>query len=426
VRRRLAVLVAATTSIVVAAFLVPLILLVREIAVDRAMSAGTNDAQTVAAAVGVLGSTRELQDLVDAVNGGSRSTSVLLPDGRVFGPAFDAASPSVTLARSGRAFTAVTERGREILVPVETPSGRAVVRTLVPAAQLRRGVIPAWTVSIALGIGLILLAVLVADRLARRTLRPMAEVAATARRLAHGDLSARVRPGGPPELVEVCAALNLLAERIGELLARERESVADLSHRLRTPLTALRLEAHGLSDPEESARMLEMVGSLQRAVDQLIAQARRPVQAGMATCDAVEVVRSRVRFWSALAEDQDRRLTLKLPSGARWVRISGAELEGVVDALLDNVFAHTPEGTDFLVCVEPGPSAGTSLVVADSGPGLPTPDAARRGYSLAGSTGLGLDIVRRAAETSGGGLTLGRAATGGAQVRVDLGAAIPA
>jgi signal transduction histidine kinase len=426
VRKRLALLVAATTAIVMAAFLVPLALLVREIAVDRATTAGMNDAQNVAAAVGVLGSATELQDLIDAVNAaGDRFTTVVLPDGRRLGPALGA-SASVSLARSGRAFTVTTDQGREILVPVETSDGRAVVRTLVPAAELRAGVWPAVAVLIALGVALVLLAVAVADRLARWTLRPMAALSGTARRLAHGDLTARVQPAGPPELVEVCAALNLLAGRIGELLARERESVADLSHRLRTPLTALRLEAHGLSDPEESARVLAMVASLERTVDRLIHEARRPVQAGVPTCDAVAVVRRRVEFWSALAEDQDRRLTLRLPSAARWVRLSTGELEAVVDALLENVFAHTPDGTDFAVSVEPAAAGGSSLVVADCGPGLPTDQAAQRGFSLAGSTGLGLDIVRRAAEASGGRLVLGRETAGGAQVRVDLGAAIPA
>ncbi len=425
-RRALALLVAATTSIVVAAFLVPLVLLVRQIAVDRAMSAGMNDAQNVASAVGVLGSADELRDLVDAVNAsGDRFTTVVLPDGRILGTALGT-SAGVALARTGRAFTATTDQGREILVPVETSGGRVVVRTLVPAAELSAGVPVALMVLAGLGAALVLLAVAVADRLACWTLRPVTALSDTARRLAHGDLAARVRPAGPRELVEVCTALNLLADRIGDLLARERESVADLSHRLRTPLTALRLEAHGLSDPEESARLLALVASLERTVDQLIEEARRPGHAGGASCDAVAAVRRRVEFWSALAEDQDRRLTVRLPAGPRWVRLSCAELEGMVDALLENVFAHTPDGTDFSVSLEPEPSGSTSLLVTDSGPGLPTQEAARRGFSLAGSTGLGLDIVRRAAEASGGGLVLGRGAAGGAQVRVVLGAAIPA
>ena len=70
----------------------------------------------------------------------------------------------------------------------------------------------------------------------------------TAERLGRGDLDARVEPGGPDEVREVGAALNRLAARISELLAREREEVADLSHRLRTPVTALRLDVESLPE----------------------------------------------------------------------------------------------------------------------------------------------------------------------------------
>jgi signal transduction histidine kinase len=423
-RRRLALLVAATTSIVVAAFLAPLLLLAREIAADRAVSAGANDAQNVAVLVGVATGRSELADLVAATNQtAGRATSVLLPGGDTIGPPVPA-SARVELARSGRAFTASVGGGREILVPVETTAGRAVVRTAVSAALVRRGVPIALAVLLGLGVGLVVLAVIVADRLARWTLRPVSALADAARRLAHGDLTARVRPDGPHELVEVCAAVNLLAQRIGELLAHERESVADLSHRLRTPLTALRLEAHGLADPAESGRMLELVSTVERTVDRIIDEARRPVRAGVAaSCDAVAVIRRRVAFWAPLAEDQDRGMTLSLPPGPRQVRLPVGDLSAVVDALLENVFAHTPDGTPFAVRLAPLPDGGVSLVVSDRGPGLPGGEVTRRGLSHGGSTGLGLDIVRRAAEASGGAVLLERSPAGGAQIRVDLGAA---
>jgi signal transduction histidine kinase len=423
-RRRLALLVAATTSLVVAAFLAPLILLVREIAADRALSAGARDAQNVAVLVGVASDRAELADLVAATNRtAGRSTSVLLPDGGLVGPPVPA-SVSVDLARSGRAFTAELDGGREILVPVETAAGRAVVRTAVSAALLRRGVRTALGGLVGLGVVLVGLAVVVADRLARWTLRPVSALADAARRLARGDLAARVRADGPPELAEVCTAVNALAQRIGELLAYEREAVADLSHRLRTPITALQLEAHGLADPAASARMLELVATVQRTVDRIIDEARRPVRVGVvAGCDAVEVVSQRVAFWAPLAEDQDRRLTLSLPPDACPVRLPVSDLAAMVDALLENVFAHTPDGTPFAVRLFPRPGGGASLVVSDGGPGLPGGEVTRRGRSYAGSTGLGLDIVRRAAEAAGGALLLGQSPAGGAQIRVDLGAA---
>ena len=104
-----------------------------------------------------------------------------------------------------------------------------------------------------LGLVLIGLSLLVADRLARTITRPITDLARGADRLAHGDLTTRVRPDGPAEVREVGAAINLLAGRIGELLAGERESVADLSHRLRTPVTVLRLEVESLR-PRPGAR----------------------------------------------------------------------------------------------------------------------------------------------------------------------------
>jgi signal transduction histidine kinase len=112
-------------------------------------------------------------------------------------------------------------------------------------------------------------------------------------------------------------------------------------------------------------------------------------------------------------------MRLDLAKGPLPVRVGAAELGACVDALLGNVFAHTPEGASMAVRLHPR-SEGALLVVEDAGPGF---EAAllERGNSGGGSTGLGLDIARRTAESSGGGLTVSRPAEGGARVEVALG-----
>src|ERR1700689_3062657 len=125
-------------------------------------------------------------------------------------------------------------------------------------------------------------------------------------------------------------------------------------------------------------------------------------------------------FWSALAEDQGRAWRLTGAERPARVPVPRSDLAAAADALLGNVFQHTGEGTEFAVTLHSGD--GVVLVFfADAGPGIGDPDAAlRRGSSGAGSTGLGLDIARRVAESTGGGLKIDRSALGGAPVRPGL------
>jgi signal transduction histidine kinase len=213
-------------------------------------------------------------------------------------------------------------------------------------------------------------------------------------------------------------AVNALADRIEDLLAAEREAAADLAHRLRTPLTALRLDIEGLDvealPAEDRDRLTGDVDALDRSIDQVIVEARRSVREGVAAaCDAASVVAERVRFWSVLAEDEGRPLTVDVPDRPVPVHLAASDLAAAVDALLGNVFAHTPEGTAFGVTVQAREGSGAVVVVADTGPGMAEPHAAvERGHSRGGSTGLGLDIARRTADASGGGLGIESSAEG--------------
>lgn len=424
-RRQLVVLVVATTSLVLIAFLVPLGYLLREVAEDRAVNAATREAEGLAPVVATV-DRATLELTLSQAGQDDYPITVFLPGGQVLGEKA-ARSEGVRLAARGRSLVVDTGSGREVLVAVAgVEGGTAVVRSFVPDAELHSGVTRAWLILGSLGVALLVLGVVVADRLARRLVRPLSELADVAHRLGAGDLTARVLPSGPREVREVGTSLNHLAGRIGELLASERESVADLSHRLRTPLTALRLDAESLSDPTEAARVTDDVDALVRTVDQVIREARRPMREGVAArCDASLVVRERVDFWSALAEEEDRAVTADVAEGALPVRLSAEDLGAVLDALLGNVFAHTVPGTPFSVRLRPATS-GADLVIEDSGEGQwqGSTDPFARGSSGGASTGLGLDIVRRTIEGVGGAVSADPSVTG-TSMRLHLPAADP-
>jgi signal transduction histidine kinase len=447
-RRRLVALAATTTIMVALAFLIPLAVLVRTLARDRALSAAELEAQSLAPVLALTQDTTALEAAVRATNPGAKGRLVIvLPNGtKVGGPAETGAAAgsdgndtddpqerdNLELARKGRAFSAPAAGGIEVLVPVALEANQtAVVRVMVPNSVLGRGVAAAWAVEAGLGITLVASAVFVADRLARTIVRPVDALADAAGRLGEGDLSVRIRPEGPPEVKQVAEAFNRLGDRVGELLEAERELVADLSHRLRTPLTVLRLDAEGLSNHEEARRMGDDIDELERAVTGVIRQARRPVEQDIMTpdSDAAKVAEDRLAFWAPLAEDQERPFELARigPEGQNGplslrrtrVAVSADELEAALDALLGNVFAHTPEGTAFTVEVRALSDGGISLAVEDAGQGL-SPDFVERGVSGAGGTGLGLDIARRTAEDHGGAFRIGRSAAGGARIALEF------
>jgi len=425
-RRRISLLVAATTSAVILAFLIPLGLLVRTLAEDRAVAGASQEAQGVATLVAGVNDVRQLTDLVGLVDQRSeRATSVLLPDGTLIGTAppgsRQSAATVVSRARAGAAFTLLSAEGAQVVVPVVTSRGTVVVRTAVSGGDLRQGVATAWLTFAGLGVVLMVVAVVGADRLGRRVSAPVSELAAVAHRLRAGELDARAVPRGPAETVELGAGLNRLADRIGELLTAEREAVADLSHRLRTPVTALRLDVEAVTEPDLADRLRDHLGHLERTVDAIVKDARRPVRSTLGrSCDAASVVRDRVAFWSALADDQGRDLTVSISSAVTRAAIDAADLVDVVDALVDNVFAHTPDGTAFAVSLTRSDSEMVRLGVADSGPGAANPDVTRRGHSTVDSTGLGLDIVRRAAIAAGGELVVTTSPSGGMLAVVTL------
>ena len=371
--RRLLLTFVASTTLVMLGFLVPLWITVGNLVEAQAQREAVITVQPLVNQLPLV-APDQVDRIVTRAQGASPGLiTVYLPDGRVLGEPVPAGD-SVALARRGLTFFR-TEGDSQVLYAAATGTDpatpAAVVRYALPEGQTEQGVLTARLVLAGLGLLLFVVAAFVTWQLARSFLVPIRALAETADRLSAGDLSARVEPDGPPEIRDVGTALNRLADRIDELLRDEREDVADLAHRLRTPVTVLALDADSLADADERARVAADVERLNRMVDEVIHEARRPVREGVrASCDAVAVVRGRAEFWRVLAEDQARALTVSLPPGPRMVRCDDVDLSEALDALINNVFHHTEEGAALAVTMT-AEGVGTLLVVEDGGAGLP-------------------------------------------------------
>ncbi|MGV9233375.1 sensor histidine kinase [Streptomyces nigra] len=420
----------AVTTMVVLAFAVPLGLVIREMARDRAFSNAERQAAAVAPALSITTDRDQLERVVASAGSDSGMAVHIPASGKSaavdLGRRRAAAGDIATVRRLGRASTTEVPGGSTLLQPVALSTGEiAVVEVYVPDSEVTNGLATAWAVLAGVGIALIVGSVAVADRLGVRMVRPAQRLVEGAHELGEGKLGARVPEEGPTELRLAAVAFNAMADQVVQLLANERELAADLSHRLRTPLTVLRLNAASLGDGPAAEQTRAAVAQLEGEVDTIIRTAReakpQTVAAGPgAGCDAAEVVRERMAFWSALAEDEGRKVRVAGVDRPVRIPVARADLAAALDALLGNVFRHTPEGTAFAVDVHNGEDA-VIVLVSDAGPGIADPEAAMargHGSGSAGSTGLGLDIVRRLAESTGGDVRIGSSVLGGTEVRL--------
>ncbi|MCA1222148.1 sensor histidine kinase [Streptomyces sp. 8L] len=432
--------VLAVSVMVVLAFAVPLGLVVKEMARDRVFTNAERQAAAIGPALAITTDRSMLERAVLSTQAGSDGRMAVHVPAAGGAAATDlgarraAVSDIRTVERVGRASISAVPGGFTLLQPTALGTGvTAVVEVYVPEADVTRGVATAWLVLAGVGCALVAGSVVFADRLGRRTVRPARRLADAAQALGEGMLGARVPEEGPPELRAAATAFNAMADQVVQLLDAEREFAADLSHRLRTPLTVLRLNAASLGDGPAADHTREAVARLEREVDTVIRTAREAKPRTTAAtgavigCDVGEVVRQRMDFWSALAEDEDRAVRVAGIGAPVRVPVARAEMAAALDALLGNVFRHTPEGTAFAVDVHDARDT-VIVLVSDAGPGIADPGAAlARGNSggRPGSTGLGLDIARRLAESTGGDVRIGRSVLGGAEVRIRLGVAAP-
>jgi signal transduction histidine kinase len=400
------------------------------------LSAAERHSATVAGAISAGASKKGLDAAIAAAGG---TPIVHAPGTAATSSAATARAPASEVQHavtSGDTLTIDVNGGVVRLQPVAVGGKTSVVEVFVPDSELGDGTARDWWTLLVIALALVIGSVVVVDRLARGAVSSARNLVGAALAVGGGDLGVRIQPSGPRELAEAGYAFNRMADRLVTSRTDERELVADLSHRLRTPLTVLRLDAEAL-DPDDTQigefsaaeldrrrgirRIRQAIVTLEGEVDQLINTTRKAVAAQVAApedglCDVSEVVRERMVFWSALAGDQNRHYQVVGAQMRIPVPVARAELAAALDAVLGNVFRYTPQGTAFEVGLSRR-DGWVALRIDDAGPGIGDPEKAmQRGQSNKGSTGLGLDIARRAAQSAGGSVSLDRAAMGGASV----------
>lgn len=327
--------------------------------------------------------------------------------------------------------------GTDLLyVAVPVASGGVVhgaTRLTLPTSAVDERIRQFWLSLLAVGAIVLGVAALLSYSMASTVVRPVRDLTAAANRLASGDLKARIGPhDAPAELAQLAESFNEMAGRLEELLSSQRSFVADASHQLRTPLTALRLQLENAevetTDDATRADLVACIGETDRLaeiVNQLLSLARaegRRVEPEL--IDVLATVAERVDLWRMTADEQGVTLVLDTRGQASALCAPGS-LEQMLDNLLDNAIGVTPAGATVTVTVEGG-AAQLSLRVTDEGPGLD--DAAKqhaferfwRGDRARPGTGLGLPIVRALAEQSGGAVRLEDAIGGGLAAVVTL------
>lgn len=338
--------------------------------------------------------------------------------------------PEIRTALAGTIATGVRRSatlGTDLLyVAVPVASGGAVhgvARITYPTSALDERVRTYWLGLSAIAAVALTLAVALGVWLARWASRPLVRLEATAVAAAGGNLHARAPVAGPPEVRSVALAFNDLISRLDALLASQQEFVADASHQLKTPLTALRLRLENLERDVAEAGQSDLVAALAEVdrlgelVEGLLALARADAGAAPATSLQLDrVVGERVDAWAAVASERDVELTPSLQS-VPAVHAARERVEQVLDNLLANALEASPPGSEVTVALALRGGA-VELVVRDRGPGLSDEEKARafdrfwRKRKGSGS-GLGLAIARRLVEADGGGVALRDAPGGG-------------
>ncbi len=245
-------------------------------------------------------------------------------------------------------------------------------------------------------------------------------MSAAAQRIAEGDLAARVEAQGPSEVASLAGSFNQMAARLEAQEQVRVDFIANASHELRTPLTNLQgyLEAlrDGVVEPDRATfesllEEVERLVRLSRSLDTLGGGEAASVPRAAVDLDLTALVRTALDLARPGLERAGIHVSLEAPPGLR-ARAEPDAVAQVMGNLLQNAARYTPAGGHVLVEVEPGPTVAR-VSVSNTGSGIPRRPTCRTSSSAStgstesrdrasGGAGIGLAIVQRLVEASGG------------------------
>ena len=370
-------------------------------------------------------------------------------DGAVVLSSQPGAAPSAPAGALGAALAGQRSASSPRLVPWGAPTvvvaepvlrGTQVAGAVVttsPTDEVRSEVLGYWLLLAGVGVGTLVVSALVTVPLSRWVLRPVRRLDVAVHTLTRGDLTTHVDPGhGPLELRRLLEHFNHMAGALRVSSAQQRALVADASHQLRNPLTALRLRVEALETVvpehgrEQHGLAVQELERLTEVLDDTLALAR--AQDGSSEPVAVDVsacARGRLQVWSDAAAHVDTVMLLHAGQPA-WVLAPAGALEQVFDAVLHNALRFAAGGTvtvDVLLGQDGSPGT-VRVCISDDGPGLSEEqcaEATRRFWRGADQqnvpgSGLGLAIAGTLVERCGGTLTVAPARPHGLQVALTL------
>jgi signal transduction histidine kinase len=382
----------------------------------------------------------EVGDLVRSLKRGSEGYAFLSRDGK--DPLVsNAAFPGSAYPPDLIAFVAVGSATQRfsvdgdpyMAVGINIPAAKAQYYEAIPLKDTDRAL---RAIGTALGIGAAvttLFAGALGWSTSRRVLRPISRVATTAGEIASGGFDARMAPEADPDLARLAQSFNDMADAVQTRFEREARFASDVSHELRSPITALTAAVEVLD-----SRRTDLPDRTQQALDVVVGQVRRFDQMVMDLLElsridagSTELIREQVDV-----EDLVSRIAQRYgfgdtpieidPKVSRTVRIDKLRFERILANLLENAREHG--GGPSRVKVEPHGRHGIALSVDDAGPGVARGERVRiferfaRGSAARHrvGTGLGLALVAEHAHAHGGEAWVEDRPGGGARFKVSF------